>query len=238
MIERASSHALACSGEEWAEWGERWENTTAGRRDKRGSPVDPQAIAWLGFGRAGRSGRVPRLAFSAMKSRMFSALSALHAFGGPAMTRGRQRSADLGPGASAAPARRSRRASSTRCCGRRRKPVTPRVMRRLVSVPQATGARPSGADGISFSRNRLFSPARRVVVKARVVRHTGRAFRSAPLTAHLSYLKRDGVTRKRREGGDVRRRQRPHRRRGLRGSLQGRPASFPLHRLARGRRRA
>ncbi|MGC8001223.1 hypothetical protein, partial [Salmonella enterica] len=30
---------------------------------------------------------------------------------------------------------------------------------------------------------------------ARVVRHKGRAFRSAPLTAHLSYLKRDGVTR-------------------------------------------
>jgi type IV secretory pathway VirD2 relaxase len=40
----------------------------------------------------------------------------------------------------------------------------------------------------------LFSPTRRVVVKARVVRHKGRAFRSAPL-AHLSYLKRDGVTR-------------------------------------------
>ncbi|MDA9520091.1 type VI secretion protein, partial [Bradyrhizobium sp. CCBAU 11434] len=33
------------------------------------------------------------------------------------------------------------------------------------------------------------------MVKARVVRHKGRAFRSAPLTAHLSYLKRDGVTR-------------------------------------------
>jgi type IV secretory pathway VirD2 relaxase len=41
----------------------------------------------------------------------------------------------------------------------------------------------------------LFSPTRRVVVKARVVRHKGRAFGSAPLTAHLSYLKRDGVTR-------------------------------------------
>ena len=31
-------------------------------------------------------------------------------------------------------------------------------------------------------------------MKARVVRHKGRAFRSAPLTAHLSYLKRDGLT--------------------------------------------
>jgi len=49
MTECASSHALACSGERWAEWGEQWGNTTAGRRDKRGSPVEPQAIgmAWV-----------------------------------------------------------------------------------------------------------------------------------------------------------------------------------------------
>jgi type IV secretory pathway VirD2 relaxase len=52
-----------------------------------------------------------------------------------------------------------------------------------------------GRGRLAFSRARLFSPTRRVVVKARVVRHKGRAFRSAPLTAHLSYLKRDGVTR-------------------------------------------
>ena len=44
MTKCASSHALARSGEEWAEWGEQWGNTTAGRRDKRGSPVEPQAI--------------------------------------------------------------------------------------------------------------------------------------------------------------------------------------------------
>jgi len=68
--------------------------------------------------------------------------------------------------------------------------------------PAAAGKRSSsygrstfGRGRISFSRNRLFSPARRVVVKARIVRHQGRSFRSAPLTAHLSYLKRDGVTR-------------------------------------------
>ncbi|MDB5608053.1 MAG: hypothetical protein JWP25_4953 [Bradyrhizobium sp.] len=49
MNECASSHALACSGEEWAEWGAQWGDTTAGRRDKRGSPVEPQAIdmAWV-----------------------------------------------------------------------------------------------------------------------------------------------------------------------------------------------
>ncbi|MGX4803325.1 relaxase/mobilization nuclease domain-containing protein [Bradyrhizobium guangdongense] len=52
-----------------------------------------------------------------------------------------------------------------------------------------------GRGRLAFSRARLFSPTRRVVVKARVVRHKGPAFRSAPLTAHLSYLKRDGVTR-------------------------------------------
>ncbi len=52
-----------------------------------------------------------------------------------------------------------------------------------------------GRGRISFSRTRLFSPARRVVVKARIARHRGRAFRSAPLAAHLSYLKRDGVSR-------------------------------------------
>jgi len=45
-----------------------------------------------------------------------------------------------------------------------------------------------------FGRSRLFSPARRVVVKTRIVRHRG-TFRSAPLSVHLSYLKREGVTR-------------------------------------------
>lgn len=52
-----------------------------------------------------------------------------------------------------------------------------------------------GRGRINFSRNRLFSSSRRVVVAARIARHTGKAFRSAPLSAHLSYLKRDGVTR-------------------------------------------
>lgn len=46
-----------------------------------------------------------------------------------------------------------------------------------------------------FARARLFNPSRRVIVKARVVRHKGRAFRSAPLTAQVAYLKREGVTR-------------------------------------------
>lgn len=36
---------------------------------------------------------------------------------------------------------------------------------------------------------------RRVVIKARVVRHKGARFRAAPLALHVSYLERDGVTR-------------------------------------------
>ena len=41
---------------------------------------------------------------------------------------------------------------------------------------------------------RLRSNARRVVTKARVVRHQGARFRSAPLPKHIAYLKREGVT--------------------------------------------
>src|SRR5271154_2429336 len=61
--------------------------------------------------------------------------------------------------------------------------------------------------GSSFGRGRsaalalsLRSPSRRVVVKARVVRHRGSRFRSAPLAKHLTYLKREGVTR---DGADA-----------------------------------
>lgn len=71
----------------------------------------------------------------------------------------------------------------------------------------ASGGAPSGKPGRGpghstfgrgrnvFGRSRIFSSHRRVVIKARVARHQGRAFRSAPLTAHVSYLKREGVSR-------------------------------------------
>jgi hypothetical protein len=52
-----------------------------------------------------------------------------------------------------------------------------------------------GRGRTAFSRSRLFATDRRVVVKARVVRHQRRGFRSAPLSAHVAYLERDGVTR-------------------------------------------
>jgi type IV secretory pathway VirD2 relaxase len=45
------------------------------------------------------------------------------------------------------------------------------------------------------------SPSRRVVVMARIVRHQGLKFRSAPLAKHIVYLKREGVTR---DGQDAR----------------------------------
>ena len=45
------------------------------------------------------------------------------------------------------------------------------------------------------------SSGRRVVVMARIVRHRGGRFRSGPLSKHVAYLKRDGVTR---DGADAR----------------------------------
>ncbi|MEO9336737.1 DUF3363 domain-containing protein [Mesorhizobium sp. SB112] len=71
-----------------------------------------------------------------------------------------------------------------------------------VAPPSPSGKRSSGYGRStfgrgrgSFSRNRLFSSSRRVVIKARIVRHQGKSFRSAPMSAHLSYLKREGVSR-------------------------------------------
>jgi hypothetical protein len=45
------------------------------------------------------------------------------------------------------------------------------------------------------------SPNRRVVVMTRIVRHRGGHFDSAPLSKHIAYLKREGVTR---DGADAR----------------------------------
>jgi type IV secretory pathway VirD2 relaxase len=44
-------------------------------------------------------------------------------------------------------------------------------------------------------RARFRADGRRVVIKARVVRHKGTRFRAAPLARHMAYLERDGVTR-------------------------------------------
>lgn len=65
-----------------------------------------------------------------------------------------------------------------------------------------TGYRFGGPKGGSrFGRGKFVRTARglsnarrRVVIKARIVRHRGQKFRSAPLSKHLDYLKREGVT--------------------------------------------
>jgi type IV secretory pathway VirD2 relaxase len=62
-------------------------------------------------------------------------------------------------------------------------------------APARYGRSTFGRGRTAFGRSRLFAGHRRVVVKARVVRHTGRALRSALLSAHVAYLERDGVTR-------------------------------------------
>jgi type IV secretory pathway VirD2 relaxase len=72
-----------------------------------------------------------------------------------------------------------------------------------------TFRRSSGTAGRStFGRGRRAalslgsrSSGRRVAVIARIVRHRGGRFRSAPLSKHVAYLKRDGVTR---DGADAR----------------------------------
>ena len=78
------------------------------------------------------------------------------------------------------------------------------VARVIAATQKAGGLHRSGAHGSgrgAFGRGRaaslgalrgLSSGSRGVVVKARVVRH---GQKSAPLSAHLSYLRRDGVTR-------------------------------------------
>ncbi|WP_375286464.1 relaxase/mobilization nuclease domain-containing protein [Sphingomonas sp.] len=53
-----------------------------------------------------------------------------------------------------------------------------------------------GRGRTAFARSRLFGSGRRVMVKALPVNHRGRGgYRMAPLSAHVAYLKREGVTR-------------------------------------------
>lgn len=56
-----------------------------------------------------------------------------------------------------------------------------------------TGRLARGGPAALGRRQARFS--RRVIVKARIVRHHGTRFRSAPLARHIAYLERDGVTR-------------------------------------------
>jgi type IV secretory pathway VirD2 relaxase len=77
-----------------------------------------------------------------------------------------------------------------------------RAAKKAGHVGHGFGRGKGGASRSRFGRGRraalslsLRSTSRRVVMKARVVRHHGARFRSAPLSKHVTYLKRDGVTR-------------------------------------------
>jgi len=83
-----------------------------------------------------------------------------------------------------------------------------RAAKKAGHVGDSFGRGKGGASRSHFGRGRraalslsLRSTSRRVVMKARVVRHHGTRFRSAPLTKHITYLKREGVTR---DGADAR----------------------------------
>ncbi|WKA26194.1 relaxase/mobilization nuclease domain-containing protein [Bradyrhizobium roseum] len=83
-----------------------------------------------------------------------------------------------------------------------------RAAKKAGHVGDSFGRGKGGASRSHFGRGRraalslsLRSTSRRVVMKARVVRHHGTRFRSAPLSKHITYLKREGVTR---DGADAR----------------------------------
>ena len=83
-----------------------------------------------------------------------------------------------------------------------------RAAKKAGHIGQSFGHNSGGASRSRFGRGRraalslsLRSSSRRVVMKARVVRHRGTRFRSAPLPKHITYLKREGVTR---DGADAR----------------------------------
>ena len=61
--------------------------------------------------------------------------------------------------------------------------------------PRRRGQSSFGRGRTAFARGRLFGSGRRVLVKALPVRHRIGGRRMAPLTAHIAYLKREGVTR-------------------------------------------
>lgn len=61
--------------------------------------------------------------------------------------------------------------------------------------PRRRGQSSFGKGRTAFARSRLFSPSRRVLVKALPVRHRICGRRAVPLSAHVAYLKREGVTR-------------------------------------------
>ncbi|MEO7690741.1 MAG: type VI secretion protein, partial [Sphingomonas sp.] len=88
--------------------------------------------------------------------------------------------------------------------GRKARTLAAQVRRAAAKAGYARRAPGAGRRGGTGHRGRGRSAAlrarfpangRRVVIKARVVRHKGARFRAAPLARHVAYLERDGVTR-------------------------------------------
>jgi type IV secretory pathway VirD2 relaxase len=82
-----------------------------------------------------------------------------------------------------------------------------RAAKKAGHVGDGFGRGKGGTGRSQFGRGRraalslsLRSTSRRVVMKARVVRHQGTRFRSAAMPKHIAYLKREGVTR---DGADA-----------------------------------
>ena len=82
MTECASWLAIACPREEWMEARGQWGGTTAGRRDKRGSPVEPQAIdmAWVPACRSVGARAAPCVLMNAIND-IFGTVGAFALFG-------------------------------------------------------------------------------------------------------------------------------------------------------------
>lgn len=75
---------------------------------------------------------------------------------------------------------------------------------RVGGIGSSLGKRGTGRHGRGrIARLRMTSAPgrRRVLVKARVVRHKGSRFAAAPLARHIAYLKRDGVSRDGKDAG-------------------------------------
>ncbi|MGN6373985.1 MAG: relaxase/mobilization nuclease domain-containing protein [Sphingomonas sp.] len=99
------------------------------------------------------------------------------------------------PGRSRDAGRGSGRKAQTLAAQVRRAAARAGYTRRGPSRRRGTGH--LGRGRIARLRIRSHPGSRRVVIKARVVRHKGTRFRAAPLARHVAYLKRDGVTRDR-----------------------------------------
>ncbi|CAH0496437.1 DUF3363 domain-containing protein [Novosphingobium sp. CECT 9465] len=91
--------------------------------------------------------------------------------------------------------------------GRRSQSLAAQVRRAAARAGYARRGNARGKGTGTLGRGRIAqlrltagSHRRRVVIKARVVRHKGARFRAAPMARHIAYLKRDGVTRDGREG--------------------------------------